>query len=61
MPRKPNYGFERSQRAKAKAEKKAARLQEKADKSASRKDEASVSGAQDQPKETTNDGSKHQD
>ena len=61
MPRKPNYGFERSQRAKAKAEKKAARLQAKEEKSASRKDEASGSGAKDQPQETTDDESKHLD
>jgi hypothetical protein len=61
MPRKPNYGFERSQRAKAKAEKKAARLQAKAEKSASQKDEASDSGAEDLPKETTNDGSEQLD
>lgn len=37
MPRKPNYRFERSQRAKNKAEKKAARLDAKARKSAERK------------------------
>jgi hypothetical protein len=61
MPRKPNYGFERSQRAKAKAEKKAARLQAKADKSASRKDEASGSGAQDETKEIADDGTKRLD
>ena len=40
MPRKPNYRFERSQRAKNKAEKKAARLDAKAKKSAERKDES---------------------
>lgn len=59
MPRKPNYGFERSQRARAKAAKKAARLQAKAGKSASKKDEVSDSGPPDQPEETTVDGSKH--
>lgn len=37
MPRKPNYRFERSQREKNKAAKKAARLQAKADKTAARK------------------------
>lgn len=59
MPRKPNYGFERSERNKAKAEKKATRLQAKADKSASRKDEASGAGALDQLKETAKDGPEH--
>jgi len=59
MPRKPNYGFERSERNKAKADKKAARLQAKVDKSASRKDEANDSGALDQPKETADDVSEH--
>lgn len=37
MSRKPNYRFERSQRAKNKADKKAARLEEKARKTAERK------------------------
>lgn len=37
MPRKPNYRFERSQRAKTKAEKKAARLEAKSRKSDERK------------------------
>lgn len=37
MPRKPNYRFERSEREKAKAAKKAARLQEKAERSAAKK------------------------
>ncbi len=37
MPRKPNYRFERSQRDKSKATKKAARIQAKADKLAARK------------------------
>ena len=39
MPRKPNYNFERSERTKAKAAKKAERLQAKAQKSADRKAE----------------------
>ena len=59
MPRKPNYRFERSERNKIKAEKKAARLQAKVDKSAGRKDEASDAGALDQPKETADNGSEH--
>ena len=37
MPRKPNYNFERSQREKSKAAKKAERLRLKAEKSAARK------------------------
>ncbi len=37
MPRKPNYRFERSEREKSKAAKKAERLQAKADKSSARK------------------------
>jgi len=37
MPRKPNYRFERSERAKAKATKKAEKLQAKTDKSEARK------------------------
>ncbi|MDA7949261.1 MAG: hypothetical protein MPJ78_17505 [Hyphomicrobiaceae bacterium] len=37
MPRKPNYRFERSQRDKNKAQKKAARLEAKALKSDARK------------------------
>jgi len=37
MPRKPNYRFERSERDKAKAAKKAARLQERAERSAAKK------------------------
>lgn len=39
MPRKPNYNFERNQRAKSKAAKKAERLEAKARKSAERKAE----------------------
>lgn len=38
MPRKPNYSFERSQRAKCKAAKKAERLQAKAEKLAARRE-----------------------
>lgn len=37
MPKKQNYSFERSQRAKSKATKKAERLQAKADKVEARK------------------------
>lgn len=37
MPRKPNYNFERSEREKAKAAKKAERLRLKAEKSDARK------------------------
>jgi hypothetical protein len=37
MPRKPNYNFERSERAKQKAAKKAERLKAKAEKSEARK------------------------
>jgi len=40
MPPKPNYRFERSQREKSKAAKKAARLQAKAEKSAARKEDS---------------------
>jgi hypothetical protein len=40
MPRKPNYRFERNERAKNKAAKKAERLEAKARKSAERKAEA---------------------
>lgn len=39
MPRKPNYRFERSEREKLKAAKKAERLQAKAEKSAAKKTE----------------------
>jgi len=46
MPRKPNYNFERSQREKSKAAKKAERLRLKAEKSAARK-----AGADDAPTE----------
>jgi len=40
MARKPNYRFERSERDKSKAAKKAERLQAKADKAAARKPES---------------------
>ena len=40
MPRKPNYNFERSQREKNKAAKKAERLRLKAEKSEARKAQA---------------------
>ena len=40
MPRKPNYNFEKSQRAKSKATKKAERLQAKIDKSDARKEKS---------------------
>ena len=40
MPRKPNYRFERSERDKSKAAKKAARLKEKADKAEARKSDS---------------------
>ncbi len=49
MPRKPNYRFERSERDKNKAAKKAERLQAKADKSAARKTESDPNGTEDQP------------
>ena len=39
MAMKPNYRFERSERAKAKAQKKAAKLQAKTEKSEARKQE----------------------
>lgn len=38
MARKPNYNFEKAQREKAKAAKKAERLQAKADKAAAKRD-----------------------
>ncbi|MDC0033610.1 YfjI family protein [Alphaproteobacteria bacterium] len=41
MPRKPNYKFERFERDRAKAEKKAARLQAKADRRSTKKGEDS--------------------
>ena len=39
MPRKPNYNFERAERARIKAAKKAERLQAKADRAAAKKTE----------------------
>ncbi len=51
MPRKPNYSFERSQRAKAKAMRKAERLQAKAEKSAIKKAKTGESETQEQPGE----------
>jgi hypothetical protein len=48
MPRKPNYQFERSERAKSKAAKKAERLRAKAEKSEARKAEAAEGQDEDQ-------------
>lgn len=53
MPRKPNYSFERSQRAKAKAMRKAERLQAKAEKSAIKKAKTFESETQEEPGEAT--------
>ena len=48
MPRKPNYKFERFERDRAKAEKKAARLQAKADRRASKSsDDETAKGVSD--------------
>lgn len=47
MARKPNYDFERSQRAKSKMTKKAERLQAKADKSEARKSKPDEAETQD--------------
>jgi hypothetical protein len=49
MAPKPNYKFERSQREKSKAAKKAARLQAKAEKSAARKQDSGKTEPQDRP------------
>ena len=51
MPRKPNYRFERSERDRQKAAKKAERLQAKADRAAARRDtpENSESGQDSAP------------
>jgi len=49
MRRKPNYDFERSEREKAKAAKKAARLEAKSEKSAAKKTEGTDDSAPDQP------------
>lgn len=48
MPRKPNYRFERSERDKAKAAKKAARLREKAERSAAKKTDSPEAETPDQ-------------
>jgi len=53
MPRKPNYNFERSQRAKSKAAKKAERLKAKAEKSEARK--AKAGGIEVEPEAGTED------
>ena len=50
MPRKPNYGLERSERRKIKDAKKAARLQAKTDQSEARKAKAEESGP-DEPED----------
>jgi hypothetical protein len=47
MPRKPNYNFERSQREKSKAAKKAERLRLKAEKSAAKKASAEETTPED--------------
>lgn len=44
MPRKPNYRFERSERARAKAEKKAARLQARAERKGPQSNEDQTAG-----------------
>jgi hypothetical protein len=59
MPRKPNYNFERSERAKNKAAKKAERLQAKAQKSADRKAEAAA--GQNEGQDEGLDGGKIED
>ena len=50
MPRKPNYNFERSERTKQKAAKKAERLKAKAQKSAERRGET-IEGETEGPTE----------
>jgi hypothetical protein len=57
MPRKPNYRFERSQRDKSKADKKAERLRAKAEKSDARKaqPEDDELGEEDSQSEPTSD------
>lgn len=52
MPRKPNYQFERSQRAKRKAEKKAERVEAKAQKSQERQAANDDVPENDRPEET---------
>ena len=49
MPQKPNYRFERSQRDKSKAVKKAERLKAKAEKAAARKPDSGETETPDQP------------
>ena len=44
MPRKPNYKFERIERERAKAAKKAARLEAKREKAAQKKEDPDASG-----------------
>jgi len=54
MARKPNYNFEKAQREKAKAAKKAERLQAKADKAAAKKD-GGIEGADEGDAPIAND------
>ena len=53
MARKPNYSFERNQRAKCKAAKKAERLQAKADKLAAKRENPEAAEPQAQPQEAS--------
>ena len=55
MPRKPNYRFERSQREKNKALKKAERLKARAEKTAARKARADGTETQDEAQGETQD------
>ncbi len=56
MPRKPNYKFERLERDRAKAEKKAARLQAKADRRAAKTgDDGVIEGDADEAVEGSED------
>ena len=56
MPRKPNYKFERYERDRAKAEKKAARLQAKADRRAAKSSEhGAIEGDADETAEVSED------
>ncbi len=55
MPRKPNYRFERSQREKTKALKKADRLKARAEKTAARKAKAGEGEALDEAQVETLD------
>lgn len=50
MPRKPNYKFDRNQRAKSKATKKAERLQAKVEKSEARKVKSGLTESDDRQK-----------